>query len=87
MCKRILVYGIVQGVGFRYWTYNIAKSLKINGYVRNLPDGSVEIVACGDKENLSGFIKEISKGPITARVDNVQIEDTQYTDTGFKITY
>jgi len=67
----ILVSGTVQGVSFRYYTKRLADDLEITGWVRNLFDGRVEIVAEGEK--LSDFIKEIERGPVGARVSNLQI--------------
>ena len=71
---RIRVYGRVQGVGYRDFVRRRARTFGINGYVRNLVDGSVEIVAEGDERNFELFLREIKKGPILARVDRVEIE-------------
>lgn len=61
MEKRIhlIVFGVVQGVGFRFAVRNLADSIGVNGYVRNLHDGSVEVVAEGREEVLKRMIKEI----------------------------
>ena len=55
----ILYSGMVQGVGFRYTTQRIAKSLGLQGWVKNLPDGGVEILAQGPKEAIENMIKEL----------------------------
>jgi len=70
----ISVFGIVQGVGFRYFTRSHARKLNINGFVENMPDGSVQIVAEGDKKAIEDFIEIVKKGPYGARVDRVEVE-------------
>lgn len=59
--KRIHVFyeGRVQGVGFRYTTYHLARRYPITGFVRNLPDGRVELVAEGDPDALARFVADI----------------------------
>lgn len=70
---KILISGRVQGVYFRMFAHNKAKHLGINGYVRNLPDGRVEIIAEADNSSIGKLIKWCHKGPVTARVDDVEI--------------
>lgn len=71
----IWVYGRVQGVGFRYNTQRQACALKLSGYVRNLDDGSVEIWACGPRENVRRLIDWAKAGgPGGAKVDKVVCE-------------
>ncbi|MDR1722076.1 MAG: carbamoyltransferase HypF [Methanobrevibacter sp.] len=71
---KILVAGIVQGVGFRPTVYRIAESLDIAGYVRNLGN-VVEIIAQGDSENLDRFIcKLISDKPPVSKIDSIEHE-------------
>ena len=72
---KVRVEGIVQGVGFRYYTYRIAKRYGIKGYVKNMPDGSVEVVAEGDEERLERFLQDVARGPSSAVVTNVSVED------------
>ncbi len=67
------VYGKVQGVGYRYFVKEKAQSLDIFGYVKNLEDGSVEVLAQGREENLQKLIEELKKGPFLARVDKLDI--------------
>jgi acylphosphatase len=57
--KKILYSGNVQGVGFRYTTEQIASQYPVNGYVRNLPDGRVEVVAEGVKSQIQDFVDEL----------------------------
>lgn len=67
----ITVEGIVQGVNFRYYTRRQARSLLLAGWVRNTPDGSVEILAEGDRQSLEQLLAYVRKGPPAARVDRV----------------
>ena len=57
--RQVLYSGHVQGVGFRYTTRSIARDYEVTGYVRNLPDGSVEVVAEGPVDQLDGFLEEV----------------------------
>jgi len=79
--KRIEVYvsGVVQGVGFRYFTRKVAKELGIKGYVMNLPDGRVYIVAEGKDDQLDKFLSAVRQGPTHAVVKNVEVTETQTT--------
>ena len=64
------VYGRVQGVGFRYFTLSIANELGLFGWVRNMPDGSVQLVAEGPKEQLNKFVSRLRIGPHSGHVDD-----------------
>ena len=79
---KVRVEGIVQGVGFRYYTYRIAKRYGVKGYVKNMPDGSVEVVAEGEERILERFLQDVARGPSSAVVTNVFVEDIN--PTGFK---
>lgn len=72
---KILVTGRVQGVCFRAFTQKKANQLSIKGYAKNLPDGRVEIIAETDAVTIEKFITWCHKGPITARVDQVEITE------------
>lgn len=72
---KVLVSGRVQGVYFRVFTQNKAKHFAIKGSVRNLPDGRVEIIAEAEHLTIEKFIKWCHKGPVTARVDQLEITD------------
>jgi acylphosphatase len=69
-----LVSGIVQGVGFRAFTKSVARRLGLKGFVRNLPDGRVEVYAEGPEESVETLIDELRKGPPLSRVDKVEYE-------------
>jgi acylphosphatase len=71
---RIRVTGVVQGVGFRYFVRSNAANLDIVGYVRNLPDGSVEVLAEGDRHAMSAFLGELRIGPRHASVAGAEVE-------------
>ncbi|MBU5687935.1 MAG: acylphosphatase [Candidatus Aenigmarchaeota archaeon] len=75
--KRVHAYvsGRVQGVNFRWNTKIVADKLGIKGWVKNLKDGRVEIIAEGEDENIKTFLKYIRKGPILAKVDKVEIKE------------
>ncbi len=68
------VYGRVQGVNFRYYTQREANALGLTGWVANRFDGSVEVVAEGDKTALQRFLGFLHRGPTSARVDRVESE-------------
>jgi acylphosphatase len=71
VCIHYYVVGKVQGVWFRAATEEQANRLGIVGWVRNLPDGRVEVVACGKEENVARFQAWLKKGPEAARVDDL----------------
>ncbi len=70
--KHYLIFGRVQGVGFRAFTKHQADELKLVGWVRNTHQGQVEAVATGPLAALSAFEQRLNKGPLIARVDRVQ---------------
>ena len=77
---KILVSGRVQGVYFRLFTQNKAKHFAIKGSAKNLPDGRVEIIAEAENMAIEKFIKWCHKGPVTARVDHVEITELQHDE-------
>ncbi|MEO3989165.1 acylphosphatase [Pseudocitrobacter cyperus] len=78
MCTIAWVYGMVQGVGFRYSTQREALRLGLKGYARNLDDGSVEVVACGEEAQVEALLAWLKAGgPRSARVDRVLTEPHQ----------
>jgi acylphosphatase len=81
MLKRLhaRVFGQVQGVGYRRFVYVNAKKLGLKGYAKNLADGSVEVIAEGYEESLTRLLELLKKGPILAKVDDVQYEFSAYT--------
>jgi len=71
-CKSFLISGRVQGVFFRASTRDTAVSLGLTGYARNLPDGRVEVVACGEAEAIAALERWLHEGPPMSRVTDVQ---------------
>ena len=88
--RRFFVSGMVQGVGFRFFTRDEADRLRVNGYVRNLRDGRVEVYAIGNGTQLARLRAALERGPRGAMVDHVAEEvagvDPRY-DNDFSITY
>jgi acylphosphatase len=82
------VLGRVQGVGFRWFAYDAARREGLSGFVRNLPDGTVEAVAEGDVEALVRFERALRNGPRGARVDHVTCDigtaSGRYSDFSIK---
>jgi acylphosphatase len=87
VARRYLVRGRVQGVGFRFFVEAVAAREGVGGYVRNLPDGRVEVVAEGDEEAVERLARALHRGPAGARVDGVDVEPLEPTGryTGFGI--
>lgn len=83
VARRFVVSGRVQGVGFRYFTQDIARLEGLSGVVRNLPDGRVEAVAEGDDESLVRFEAALRRGPSHARVDHVEVDSVAPAGTHF----
>lgn len=74
----LIIEGRVQGVWFRESTRKKALSLGVTGWVRNLPDGTVEVVAEGDKDKVKELVKWCYKGPPAARVTRVHEQKEEY---------
>ena len=81
---KVLVYGIVQGVGFRYFTQQEAHRLGLSGHATNLADGSVEVVAQGESKAVDKLIEWLKSGPRTASVDSIEVTelDSSAANTG-----
>ncbi|MBN2186063.1 MAG: acylphosphatase [Dehalococcoidia bacterium] len=73
-------YGRVQGVSFRYFVRDVAKTLGLKGYAHNLPGGdAVEVQAEGEKQQLDKLVEQLEIGPLGARVRKVEIIWTDYS--------
>ena len=68
----VRVFGRVQGVGFRYFAHELARRLRLSGYVTNLPDHSVRAYAEGPRASLEEFLRQIGQGPAGAAVHEVR---------------
>jgi acylphosphatase len=73
--KRFLVRGRVQGVGYRYFTQRVAQRLGVNGFVRNLPNGDVEVHAEASGSTLNAFKQELERGPRISLVTEIVEDD------------
>ncbi len=86
---KAVVSGRVQLVMFRDFVERKASGLRLVGYARNLSDGTVEVIAEGEKEALDALALHLQKGPLLARVDGVAVEWVKPSGayTGFSIQY
>lgn len=75
VAKLFRVAGMVQGVGYRYFTQRVATRIGITGYVKNLRDGRVEVYAIGSSSQLARLRRELERGPQGASVSEVIDED------------
>lgn len=71
---RVSVEGIVQGVGFRFFVWQHAKSRNLRGWVRNLSNGNVEVIAQGTNSDLDYLLTKLRQGPEMAQVSHLEIE-------------
>jgi acylphosphatase len=72
IARRFLIYGEVQGVGYRFFAQRAAAQHQVVGYVKNLPNGSVEALAEGAVNEVESFARDLVTGPAYARVKNVE---------------
>jgi acylphosphatase len=85
---RVRVYGRVQGVFFRASMKEVAEDLGVDGWVRNMPDGSVEALVSGEEEKVEKILEWCRRGPELARVNKVEITPADPpTEKGFHIKY
>lgn len=84
----VYISGLVQGVFFRAWTRDEAIKRGVDGWVRNLPDGRVEAVFEGEKEDVEKMVQLCWQGPPGAMVSNVEVHwEEPQGEVGFKIKY
>ena len=83
----IIVTGLVQGVGFRYFAVNEARRLAVSGWVRNRLDGTVELEAQGAPTALVAFVEAMKTGNDWSRVQDVQVEEiaVRHGEPGFRV--
>jgi acylphosphatase len=89
IAKRVIFEGRVQGVGFRYTVKDLARGFEVRGWVKNLPDGSVELQVMGEPGEVADFIREITEESTVAH--HIKIYRTEKIPllegcTGFSIT-
>jgi len=89
VAAHIIVSGRVQGVGYRYFVIDKAASLGLTGWVRNLPDGTVEVRAEGDRSLVESLIEMLRVGPRAASVKDLQIvwEKPTFQEKGFNLRW
>lgn len=76
--KHIIISGMVQGVGYRFFCRREAAALGLNGFVKNLFNGDVEVLAEGEEELLGHFINVLRKGPHFSQVQDLHITTLPY---------
>ncbi|GLS91692.1 acylphosphatase [Psychromonas marina] len=77
---KVIVTGVVQGVGFRYFTAIEAQKHNIVGHAKNLSDGSVEVLMFGQDLQLQHLLRWLETGPKTTSVENIKIEEIAYME-------
>ena len=80
VCKKATVHGLVQGVFFRISTQQQAIHLGLSGYVRNCSDGTVEVVACGEQQDVNKLMAWLHVGSQQSRVERVVKNNTEWFD-------
>jgi acylphosphatase len=85
VCKRVVYAGSVQGVGFRYTVRGIARGFPVAGYVRNLPDGRVEVVAEGEEGEVVAFVAAVARRWHDNITDASQTDELPQGLAGFTI--
>ena len=85
--RRLRIRGRVQGVFFRNWTADKARSLGVRGWVRNRLDGSVELAAYGEEEAVEALTEACRTGPPAARVERIEVEEAEWEapPSGFRV--
>ena len=73
------ITGYVQGVGYRYYFYRVAKQLHLTGWVRNMPDGTVSAHVEGDRGSIETLVKDLRIGPSGAHVKDVDVHWAAFT--------
>ena len=75
IAKRVIFEGWVQGVGFRYTVKDLSRGFDVCGWVKNLPDGTVELQVMGDPDEVAAFIREIAvESSLASHIKNHRVE-------------
>ena len=85
IAKRFIVRGRVQGVGFRWFVQHEAQALGLTGWVRYTFEGAVEVLACGNAQQLDALRGKLERGPRAARVDSVDAQEAQASEQEQKV--
>ena len=85
----VIVTGVVQGVGFRFFAQHLARQYELSGYARNRVDGTVEVEAEGPETAVGDFLKELRVGPRSSDVTGMDVEErpVQGDFDGFRIRF
>lgn len=84
-CIHLRIEGMVQSVGFRAYTVDIARRLNVDGWVRNCYDGTVEVLASGATPAVETFVAQCMRGPAFAHVENIDLSKAEPPEHhGFK---
>jgi acylphosphatase len=88
-CQKFIVIGLVQGVGFRYFTAHEGLKLGLTGYAKNLDNGDVEVVACGALDQIESLYAWLHQGSPSAQVSRVERFDIECAQSyrGFSVQY
>jgi len=73
--RQVFYEGKVQGVGFRYTVRNIAKGYDVTGWIKNLPDGRVELHACGDGDEVRAFLEGVRESELNSNIRREEEHD------------
>jgi acylphosphatase len=85
--RHVLIYGFVQGVGFRFGVERAARARSVAGWVRNRPDGAVEAIFEGETEDVDALVDFCRRGPRGAKVERVEVEEESAEGlAGFHVT-
>ncbi len=71
--RHVFFEGRVQGVGFRWTTKNIARGYEVTGWVKNLPDGRVELQACGETDEVEAFLEAIQESDLKSHIRKIDV--------------
>ena len=82
--KRLMIRGVVQGIGFRAWAEREALSLGLKGWVRNRVDGAVEMLLAGPPDEVAAMIERCRKGPPLSKVEAIDVENGVILDLGLR---
>lgn len=85
VARQYLISGVVQGVGYRYFAQRVAARHQVFGYVRNLADGRVEVLAEGAPESVEEFKHDLAAGPEFGHVE--QVEELSLEPTGLYVSF
>ena len=86
VCKHVIYSGNVQGVGFRMTAHHLAEKHGVAGFVRNLPDGTVELLVEGDVSQVDGLLADLRSGMGSYITGTVVTEKPATQRSGFRIT-